>query len=284
MSDPNKSDVKLADEFNLKHRITGAAVLLFVGALVIPWLLGPPSEASKQPSASISESISEDISARDIENELLGLDRVDELPEETVYISKITPLDGSDSSDSVGVDEAVNKTESKESKPSDKPAVSAKSESVAVEEKAAPKKPDVDPPVTQATATNKPKPKPKEQSGSKSDSNSKAEEERRLQAEREKELKNALEAEAQTAEVRKIQVGWVVQVGLYTEKVGVDKKMAELSKQGFSPQSTIVDTNRGPKTGTRVWLGPFQKRPDAEAKNQELKSKTGKDGFIRVYP
>ena len=33
------------NDFVLKHRIAGAAFLLFFGALVLPWLLGPPSEA-----------------------------------------------------------------------------------------------------------------------------------------------------------------------------------------------------------------------------------------------
>ena len=35
------------NDFVLKHRIAGAAFLLFFGALVLPWLLGAPSDAKK---------------------------------------------------------------------------------------------------------------------------------------------------------------------------------------------------------------------------------------------
>lgn len=273
MSEKSKSELAVADEFNLKHRITGAAVLLFFGALVIPWLLGPPSEASKQVGQSAEVSNNDDISARDIENELLGGERVDQIPEETVYISKITPLDGAESNSGESANGSADQ------------ASDALVEQVTEKETPTQVESDKTTAGEDAAAIKPEKSKDDEKPATKSVS--REDQARKIQAQREKELQSRLEAESQSdqaLEARRIQVGWVVQVGLYTEKDGANKKMAELRKQGFAPQSTIVDTNRGPRTGTRVWLGPFQKRPDAEAKNTELKRKTTKDGFIRVYP
>ena len=81
------------NSFVLKHRIVGAAFLLFFGALFLPWILGPPSEALKaepgEPEAGNTE-----VSAAQIEDEILAaLDQQEATPPEQVYISKITPLD-----------------------------------------------------------------------------------------------------------------------------------------------------------------------------------------------
>ena len=92
-------------EFNLKHRVTGAAVLLFLGAAVLPWLLGPPSEASK------IEAPVQLVSASELSAEVVAADLVVDGAaginiEETVYISKITPLDANKKS---GLREAAEK-------------------------------------------------------------------------------------------------------------------------------------------------------------------------------
>jgi len=47
MSKKQDKEPEITAEFDLKHRITGAAVLLFLGVLVLPLLLGPPSKANK---------------------------------------------------------------------------------------------------------------------------------------------------------------------------------------------------------------------------------------------
>ena len=91
-------------------------------------------------------------------------------------------------------------------------------------------------------------------------------------------------APAQVRSVDKVDVGWVVQVGVFTDKKGAAKVVEDLKLKGFIPSTTIVDTNLGKETGTRVWLGPFAQRVDAAKSITSLKEKTGSDAFIRAYP
>jgi len=111
------------------------------------------------------------------------------------------------------------------------------------------------------------------------------------QAKREKELQAALAAEIKAKEnsqsaqkAAQVDVGWVVQVGLFTDKNRAVALIGELKKSGFNASSSVVDTNRGANTGTRVWLGPFDKRVAAINEQKRLKSEADKEGFIRVYP
>ena len=87
------------------------------------------------------------------------------------------------------------------------------------------------------------------------------------------------------AAISPIDVGWVVQVGLFSTtgyEARANKLVSELVGDGFKADSTVVETNRG--KGMRVWLGPFAKRADASKEVERLKGATGKDGFVRVYP
>ncbi|GHA00754.1 hypothetical protein GCM10008090_07200 [Arenicella chitinivorans] len=261
-------------EFNLKHRVTGAAVLLFFGALVIPWLLGPPSAASK---AGVDEMVDEEAtlaSAKEIERVLLGPDaQTAEVPEETVYISKITPLDGTSQTQE---DEAATtkQVDSKAEKVAELNDDASSSSSEAVTKKT----PEV---AKQATTKTETKPTQKPVDDAKQVAVKQGQTEQKA---REKALLAALEAESKTEANKNLTVGWIVQVGLFVEKSGAQAQVNALKEKGFSAHTTVVDTNRGPKTGTRVWIGPFEKRTDAESHNQQLRAKMGKAGFIRVYP
>lgn len=281
-------------EFDLKHRITGAAVLLFFGALVLPWLLGPPSEASKVDIAAGVDSAL--VNGVDIEPIVVGdggsLKKIEVA--ETVYISKITPLDAQSDkqlaaaankaadNESSGdepeagvttkpISKAPTPSESKSEKPSQSSVVVTKQESI---DKKAEAKKLAD--AKQAAQTKKNAELAK----------AKQDKQKREKEQREKELQAALAAEAKddkrTASV--VDVGWVVQVGLFTEKSRAIALISELKNKGFTASKSVVDTNRGPKTGTRVWLGPYAKRSGAQTEQKRLKSKAGKDGFIRVYP
>ena len=82
------------NDFVLKHRIAGAAFLLFFGALVLPWLLGPPSDAKK--SESVNDTVTEihekeEFSAEDLENEVLKQLQDEVVKDQKVYVSKVTP-------------------------------------------------------------------------------------------------------------------------------------------------------------------------------------------------
>jgi cell division septation protein DedD len=278
MSKKTNPETEQLNEFDLRYRVTGAAVLLFLGALVLPWLLGPPSAASKIDAMPLVAAVSEVevaniiTSARGSETEIMN----DEIAE-TVYISKITPLDAKRNSDLVrAANQAAASTKARPSKQQ-----SAAAEKSIAEKSIAAKADEI-------------KLKKIENEGVLrkanivSDAQQQAKRERDLQAALAAELKSQTEkaeaAEKESLKTTAVDLGWVVQVGLFTEKKRAIALVSELKKKGFSASSSVVDTNRGKKTGTRVWLGPFAKRIAAINQQKRLKSKAGKEGFIRVYP
>ncbi len=296
MSSKSNSESVSSAEFDLKHRVTGAAVLLFLGALVLPWLLGPPSEANKVELASEASTVSEiepaDIISNDVQLSGKSIDDV----EETVYISKITPLDAKGNSE---LREAAERA-----------ADSTKQRSVA----AGANTQDNENLALLAIA-NEEQQKLDKQKQLELEQEKRGQEEldknsadevakknaladgkdgkevpqsaiEQTRAQQEKELQAALAAETESlkASANKVDVGWVVQVGLFTEKNRALALISELKRKGFTASSSVVDTNRGKNTGTRVWLGPFAKRVAAIDEQNRLKAKAAKDGFIRVYP
>ena len=80
------------NDFVLKHRIAGAAFLLFFGALVLPWLLGSPSQADKPKLIEITQTGQSDSTiSKDLESQILAELQDSLRDDEQVYISKITP-------------------------------------------------------------------------------------------------------------------------------------------------------------------------------------------------
>ena len=275
-------------EFDLKHRITGAAVLLFFGALVLPWLLGPPSVASK--AEGVDGAKSSLLSDGEIEAvDLNGGELQDEIEiAETVYISKITPLDAQSDEQLVS---AANKAAEVPAKEVDKPVVQQEVKPKVVEQ-ASSTASDSKPAVSDSQVAAEKKrelaeaEKAAQQKKEAELAKAKENKQRREKEQREKELQAQVAAESDggATKASAVDVGWVVQVGLFTEKSRALALVSELKNKGFTASNSVVDTNRGPKTGTRVWLGPFAKRSAAQTEQKRLKSKAGKDGFIRVYP
>jgi len=246
-----KTDTADHADFVLKHRVVGAGILLFFGALVLPWLLGPPSEAKKTVGVldnatdfSQQEGVQDQTpNSNSIEDELLAaIEAEDDESREQVYISKITPLESQPANVAretfSGADVSA---EQKLRKTLDKISESDRSKSV--------KKPPI--------STKKP---PK--------------------------AKSPVDTKVAKAKLtpNKVTRGWVVQVGVFTDKKGAEKVVQNLKSKGFKPSTSVVDTNRGKATGTRVWLGPFAQRVDAAKIKNRLTSKTGEAGFIRAYP
>ncbi len=292
MSKNTTTEPEETAEFDLKHRVTGAAVLLFLGALVFPWLLGPPSEASKLEAAK-EVSVTSEVEAANIITDI-GDSRLASATndiEETVYISKITPLDAKGNS---GLIDAANQAAQSALDSKTKADVEPDAEAV-LQELVKEANSSIDN-TAEDKSSKEVAAKEKVVSASAVTTEDAAKQE---QAKREKELQQALAAETQSqkaqelsiakvepakVEPARIDVGWVVQVGLFTEKSRAIALTSELKNKGFSASSSVVDTNRGKNTGTRVWLGPFTKRSSAIAEQKRLKSKAGKEGFIRVYP
>ena len=251
--------------FELKHRITGAAVLLIFGVLFLPWLLGSPSEASKA-NATDEVTLNEELSAVEIEKELLeAIENESAEDEIEVYVSRITPLDSiSDIQDTQAANEADNTDQSSSNSETSETTVqpTINNEPTANNEPAAIK--EVEPvvekeePIIEAQPVAVTRPVV-------------------VQA-------SSTQAQVDKPEVSDVEVGWIVQVGVFTDKKGAARVVGDLKLKGFVPSTTIVDTNLGKETGTRVWLGPFAQRVDAAKSITTLKEKTGSDAFIRAYP
>ena len=239
--------------FVLKHRIVGAGFLLFFGALVLPWLLGPPSEAFKLSDDRSTEA--EQVLAIIEKNGEQPVEQKRPIPEqEQTYISKITPLDGGVGAQSSNSTNSAAKKLPVDDKPdggSSKPAEGTS-------------KP--------AKGTSKP-----------AKGTSKPAEGSIKSAEGSTVAGNPVPATA-ISTTPKVDVGWVVQVGVFTDKRGAVKVVDDLRDKGFNPSTSIVDTNRGKATGTRIWLGPYAQRVEAAKAKSQLTGKTGEAGFIRAYP
>lgn len=284
---PNSKTADAADQppFVLKHRVAGAAFLIFFGALVLPWLLGPPSEADRATSTASSSIDAQALSSAQIEDELL--DDLAQQPdvEEEVYISKITPLDSQN--------DALNPRGSESSSQAED---NSKDDSAAAAKRAAEQ-------AATAEATKRQQAEAAaqaEQDAQEKQKRDKAAALAKRQADIEDDLAKALAAEAADVQAvssnraassappseqkAKVEIGWAVQVGLFENKTGADRVVQDLKAKGFNPSVTVVDTNRGKATGTRVWLGPFAQRVDAAKEMSRLSERTGQAGFIRAYP
>lgn len=273
---PKQTISNEAPEFVLKHRIVGAAFLLFFSALVLPWVLGPPkqsavldtavpvlnvAEQTSSPPETALPIINDEQLADSIEDEFLNqVDTEPVDPVDTVYISKITPADGNRDRFREALtqaDENVDARAQQQSQAGSSELVDQTStnDSVSAE---------------QATNTAK-----------QTLLRALAEEE---QARANLQTPSSAITEAVDKPSNTIDVGWVVQVGVFTDRNGATKVVEDLRAKGFQPSTTIVDTNRGKATGTRVWLGPFAQRVDAAKTRTQLTERTGEPGFIRAYP
>ncbi len=253
-------------DFVLKHRIVGAAFLLFFGALFLPWLLGPPSEAKKVDIA-VDETTSSNASS--IEDELLAAIETEEIADvEKVYISKITPVDANSPDDLQSQESApANAQNEISSKESAKQSISNQQSSQ---------------PSQQQTLVNSQDDK-KSSSADASPTSKVAEQTNQTTKSSSSQVsKQTIDAKQQSQKT--VEVGWIVQVGMFTDKNGVKRVVEDLKSKGFEPSTTIVDTNLGKATGTRVWLGPYAQRVEAAKTKNRLSGRTGVAGFIRAYP
>lgn len=263
------------NDFVLKHRITGAAFLLFFGALVLPWLLGPPSDAKKiEVSERVEEKASEEYVAEDLENEVLKQLQADVVKDEQVYISKVTPTGFTKVSDAEREAKFIRAEQEKLAMLARERAEKAQLDKKAQQDETAQRaKTKLDKASKVATS------EAKAAAAKEKLANEKA----KIDADRLTAEKKSQEKLTSQVEV-KITDGWIVQVGVFTDKAGADKIAKDLTAKGFKTSTTTVDTNQGASTGTRVWLGPFEGRDKATKAKASLSEQTGTSGFIRAYP
>ena len=269
-------------DFNIKHRLVGAGVLIFFGVLVLPWMLGPPdnSVGGQQAHAARQSALDEAANSQAIDFDSDFFEG--EEAEETVYISKITPLDGQ-AGPSKSSNTAKTISEAPEKDSESKTKIVAPTEVVKTSEvKAAPEPKDTSPDAIVKSSVANTKKLAEDSDSPVKDTVQNVDAGKKLIADAKANDNSKVVA---AAAISSIDVGWVVQVGLFSTtgyEARANKLVSELVGDGFKADSTVVETNRG--KGMRVWLGPFAKRADASKEVERLKGATGKDGFVRVYP
>lgn len=244
-------------DFVLKHRVTGAAVLLFFGAMFLPWLLGAPDAVETSDLVSNSEGVLENDLATVIDQSEEGLaDLEQQFETDEVFISKITPVDqsselqeGTDAGDAGQIKTNVQEPRADSSAPKESSNPPSQTEVVT-------------PPLKASLS---------QVESSQASENSNV-------------VSKVPDNKTETSKNISIEIGWAVQVGVFIDKSGASRVVQDLRSKGFEPSTTIVDTNRGKATGTRIWLGPYAQRVDAAKAKATLLAKTGEPGFIRRYP
>jgi len=281
-----KQNDSAAAEFVLKHRIAGAAFLLLFGAFLLPWLLGPHSSLNAKSTESEGHASKPSLDAS-FEKSVADLQATSALTDvavnanpssvnpnpdsisvsvdpgsdddDYVYISRITPLDKS------GSGAKGNTATIKESISSPKPKASVNQDN-SVEQKSAEKK------SIEKVAVTEPK---KEKS---------LQVEPKPQVAEKPPVAKPVKSESADSKIdnNKVDSGWIVSVGVYSQTKNADAIYSELVKNKFSPSSSVISTSKG--KATRVWLGPYADKSRANNIKNQLKSVTGEPGLIKAYP
>jgi len=250
----NDSSNLNANDFNMKHRLTGAGLLISLGVVVLPWLLGSYSisvdgDASAQKAATqkieknVPEIADNSIQINDDENI-------------KVFVSKIKPVD----SKGRQIYQAQKSSAKEATKPNNK-ANDDKSEAERVKEKL------------------------KAELNQKSDTEKNAEPS--TQASKKADVKKVAKIDkpstTKKADTKKeIEQGYIVSVGVYLKKDGAERVINDLKKKGFTPSSSESKSSKG--LATRVWLGPFLTRAAAGKERSKLEQVIGEKGWIIRYP
>lgn len=236
----NKSVSKPVPEYELKHRLTGAIIMVMLAVVIIPLLLSQPSlEANNdglQTQQSGSKTFRSKIVPLNINNVNGSVDDIEQSEATVIDDNRPALLD-------------LTKSQPAQQKSEES---STKTALVMTQEptKAAATTPS-------QTSENKKKPK----------------QEQTPKATKEKQSEQV----AKIPEEQNLE-GWVVRVGTFSKKANVDSVSSMLTNSGFKPKTTSVSTSLGPST--RVWLGPYAKRETADKISDRLKSLTGEKGYV----
>ena len=79
-----------------------------------------------------------------------------------------------------------------------------------------------------------------------------------------------------------IERGWVVRVATLVNTESANKLLADLNEKEFAPDSESIDTSKG--EGTRIWIGPYERRVDAARARARLEQEIGLPGLITAFP
>lgn len=273
---PKSSTENVGGDFNMKHRLTGAGLLISLGVVVLPWLLGSYSISSDTES---TVSTAEKTSSESIEDNSIQINSDDEIK---VFVSKIKPVDSKGrqihKAKKVQVVNKVKPTESTKSISANKSVT-----------------PSVEKPVVNTAAVDKQK--------KKAELNAEVDSEvakKNINNESTVTNVNGNSAEVVTKPTvtkplvnnpsvtkpintkKKVEQGYIVSVGVYLKRDGANKVINDLKKKGFKPSSSQSKSSKG--LATRVFLGPFSTRAAAGKERSKLEQTVGEKGWIIRYP
>jgi len=250
-------------EINIKHRLTGAAILITLGVIILPMLLGSYSQGDSDKVVSEVEKakaeLRQNTSFKNIEEDDIK-----------VFVSKIRPTGEGSELKAIEKAKPVAKKEISTSTKKTLSNTSVKSEGEVLKEKL-------------AAAMNKPLIKRKAENikpvASLTDTK--------------KELKKAVEKKVAKVSIpvikpikeNVIKEGYIVSVGVYSQPQNAENVMKRLVEKGFKPTKRTVNTSKGRLP--RVWLGPFATRAEAGKQKQLLQKRLGELGsktLIKRYP
>jgi len=234
----------------LKHRLLGAGILVFIAVILIPLFLGDPKYATEEEAAPP--------------------------PESGEFESKIQPLPGSapasqDVAES-GTDEVstggglvLKKFDSQQAPASKQP---KKAEQVVIEplrlDTLTSQSDPVAKPAKKPVAVPKEKVQPKKVAATKSEP-----------AKPKPATKKPLQATA-------VKSGWAVQAGIFSKPENAEAIAGILKKNGYVPN--ISDARASFGKAKRVWIGPFARKSEAQSVSKRLDQQTGIGGYVAAYP
>lgn len=263
-----------SDEINIKHRLVGAAILITLGVIILPLLLGsysnndadstdtPPPVVENSPD--IQNSAFKDIEEDDIK----------------VFVSKIRPRE-----DSVN-NEVVLEQKTSESLMSSKK-VAPLNQQVSINAKKTEKTSDDELKAKLAKSMAKPLIKRKEplSNAIKSELKAKPGTKAATPVKRATELVKATPVKTipkPQVNEKSVTEGYIVSVGVYLQLANAENVSKKLKNKGFKPSQGLFNTSKG--KATRVWLGPFATRAEAGKKKAKLEQALGERGLIKRYP
>jgi len=248
-------------EYELKHRLTGAAVLVVLAVVVIPLFLSEPAleanTAVSEESASVQTFRSRIVPLN--LNNVNGGEKTAQQDLDSVEVDSRKPalldltLSSEKKTQAVSSDQEKNKKTAlvmteKSGSAADKKSKESLKKLTKPDTKIAKPATDKSEKTTKVAAV-----EPKKETKA-SNSNSAAQEEGSASS------------------------GWVVRVGTFSKQANVDSVSTLLNNSGFNPKTKSVDTSLG--KSTRVWLGPYAKRETADKISSRLKSLIGEKGYV----
>jgi DedD protein len=252
----SKAIQSTSPEYELKHRVTGAAILVALAVLIIPLFLSEPNlEANNSNTTGSGSNFDKTFKSRIVP---LNISNVNDSDSETGQLP-VTTLDESkpallDLTGQTPTPKAVLEVipEPKAGSEEQTKTALVMTQNPESEQKVS----KIEPVEIKNTAVEKP-------AEDESKSNTK---------DNESKIANLEQQDNQAED------GWIVRVGTFSKKANVESVSSLLSNSGFKPKTTGVTTSLG--ESTRVWLGPYANRKTADKISDRLKDLIGEKGYV----